>query len=99
MAPREAYARSYFTHNGFEVSVGIELRPGDNVRTMGIDGRAMAADALRHQGPDDERVAMEVEAMIRRKYPSRAYFIETESYGSGVQVFQPYGLPRTREVM
>lgn len=91
---REAYARATVEFHGLECSPGVELRDGDDVERMINQVRMCAREALwRHK--THEAVVGEVERFIKVVWPGRAYFIETERNGMGVQIFQPYGLPRS----
>jgi len=91
-ATREAYARGYAECDGFEVSVGLEWRAGDDIVALSEIVKMVAEDAAEH---DDHALALEAaEIRILTYWNGRAYFIETEHAGHGVQVFQPYGLPR-----
>lgn len=91
---REAYARASYTQDGFEVHPGVELLDGDDVERMTVLLQDIASAALRTQGPHRLHVAQHVETRIRREWPDRAYYVETEADGRGVQVYQPFGMPR-----
>lgn len=88
---REAYARGHAVIAGFECSVGIEWR-GEPVDSLSAWAETIATAGAHHG--DHARAVRHVEAIIVDLYPERAYFVETERAGAGVQVFQPYGLPR-----
>ncbi len=94
MAKREAYARATTEADGMELSPGVEIRDGDNVAQMTRDLQAIATTALRCCGKSHDLLVSYVENRVRANWPGRAYFIETEEDGKGVQIFQPYGLPR-----
>jgi len=88
---REAYARGYAERDGFEVTVGVEWR------SEPIAGLANWAEALARAAAefaDHATSVRHVENVVTSIYPERAYFVETERAGAGVQVFQPFGLPR-----
>lgn len=94
MPAREAYARGYVKQSGVECTVGIEIADGDDVEMMTIDAKVLGEFALLNFGGNHMRVTDYVEHGIRANYPGRAYFIETEEDGKGVQVYQPMGMPR-----
>ena len=89
---REAYARGCAEVGGFEVSVGLEWRADDDIAGLSELVKMVATDAAQL---DDHALANEAaELRILTYWPSRAYFIETERDGAGVQVYQPFGMPR-----
>jgi hypothetical protein len=89
---REAYARGHAERDGFEVSVGVEWRADDDIAALSQLVRMVAEDAAEY---DDHALALEAaEARILTYWNGRAYFVETEHRGLGVQVYQPFGLPR-----
>ena len=88
---REAYARGHAVIANFECSVGIEWR-GEPVDSLSAWAETIAAAGAHHG--DHAQAVQHVEAIIVDLYPERAYFIETERAGAGVQVFQPFGMPR-----
>lgn len=97
MPAREQYARVYQEVYNTEMTVGIELRNEDTTGLMCLNilAKSRAYDALiGNQGLPLAAVA-HVESWIKERWPDRAYFIEIERDDMGVQVFQPYGLPRT----
>lgn len=88
---REAYARGYAEVDGFEVTVGVEWRTepiASFARWVEMVAREAAALA------DHATSTRHVENIVTSTYPDRAYFVETERAGAGVQVFQPFGMPR-----
>lgn len=90
---REQYIRAWVQLDGLEVHVGVEYKDGDDVAEMAdlcMDFMGIAFEA----SSEDEDVVMQVEQMLQHEWPDRAYFLETERAGRGVQVFQPYGLPK-----
>lgn len=93
---REAYVRVSYMRAGFEVHPGVELCDGDSVDAMMDLLGAFAEAAHRTQGPHHVHVTQHMEALIAKEWPERAYFIETESARGGVQVYQPFGMPRNR---
>ncbi len=95
MAAREVYVRLTDTQDGFDITPGIEGRPGDNVTLM-LNVLRRLAKWGHTRAPDHEAVVELIEGFIKIAWPSRAYFIETETDGGGVQVYQPWGMPRER---
>lgn len=77
-----------------EVHPGLELRPGDDVDQMARELQRVGRRALQLWGDSHLEVVRQVEEFILENYPDRAYFIETEVAGRGVQVYQPFGMPR-----
>lgn len=88
---REAYARGHAERDGFEVSVGVEWR-SEPIAGLAIWAWELACAAA--EFGDHATSVRHVESVIERVYPGRAYFAETERAGAGVQVFQPFGMPR-----
>ncbi len=95
MAKAERYARAYYVEDDFEVTVGVEVRPGDDIEVLGSWAKDLAYLAVESHWKHHGKVSSYIEGSIARAYPDRAFFVETERDGLGVQVFQPYGLPRT----
>jgi len=95
MAKREAYARGYACDDQDEITIGIEFREDeDDAHNMPYLARTWANEALSYCGFSFLEAVKFLEKKVQQVYPDRAYFIETERDGEGVQVFQPYGLPR-----
>lgn len=94
MAKREAYARGAAEVAGVECTPGLELREGDDAEELCQEVQRVAKTALEMWGGHHINVCSFVERYFTAYYPDRAYFVETEEEGRGVQVFQPYGLPR-----
>lgn len=101
MATREAYARVWVQWKGREASVGIALASGDGERMIEMlqrDAELWAGRALL-DNTSDSLVARDIERHIQAEHPTRPYFVEVDSGPDesrrGVQVFQPWGLPRT----
>jgi hypothetical protein len=99
MAAREAYARGagYNEAAGTECHPGLEIREGDDVDLLTHWLQAHANRAVDRWGGNHLEVVRQVEEAILEAYPGRAYFIETEEDGRGVQVYQPFGMPRAVE--
>ena len=95
---REAYLRGAEKLRDVECHLGLEWRPGDNASIIGLALKFIAGTALLRSSlsePDAHRRIVEhVESDILDRWPDRAYFVETEEAGVGVQVYQPFGMPR-----
>lgn len=90
---REAYVRAWTQLDGLEVHVGVEFRDGDDLHEM--SDLCMDFMGLAFEGnSEDEDVVREVETMLQHEWPDRAYFLETERAGRGLQIYQPWGPPR-----
>lgn len=77
-----------------ECHPGVEIRDGDDLNRLTHFIQGAARTALFVCPENHEEVSRFVEDYIRTAYPGRAYFIETEKEGRGVQIYQPYGMPR-----
>lgn len=93
--PREAYARTWRSFEGLELSIGLEYVENNNEH---VDGLTVWLSDLADRGlrlhRDSVALVGFVERVLREAHPDRAYFIETEREGRGVQVFQPFGIPQ-----
>lgn len=90
--PVERYARAWRVKDGFEVSIGVEYRDDGEVDSLTTTLREWADKALQL---GEHTVAVSyIETKCRAHWPDRAFFIETEREGRGVQVFQPFGIPK-----
>jgi len=76
-----------------ELSIGLEYKNDEEVESLTEYLKQLADMALSRYAGNTEIVGW-VEGELRRGYPDRAFFIETERENRGVQVFQPYGVPR-----
>jgi hypothetical protein len=98
MAVRERYARTWVTQEGDEISIGLEWRDDDELAFFTIVLKALAQRVLNAyslaDGDFHELAVDHIERWMDEHYPDRAFFVETERQGMGVQVFQPWGLPR-----
>lgn len=103
MATREAYARVWAKYKGRELSIGVEVRnytDGEhNIQSIQTSLEEIAMVAMVEHTLDSSAAAA-AERRVKAEWPDRAYFIEVDSgpddVRRGVQVFQPYGLPRTK---
>jgi hypothetical protein len=93
---REMYARGYHDAGDVEATVGIEVRPGDDVEQATIDAKDYAARGLGFGGSNHDAVVRFIEVCVKEHYPDRAYFIETEEAGRGVQVYDPRNFVKER---
>ena len=92
---REMYARGYADRGDVEVTLGIEIRE-DDVEALTIEARSFARRGLNWGGGNHIEVVREIERHLAEFYPDRAYFIETEEDGKGVQVFDPRDFVKER---
>ncbi len=95
---REAYARGYADSEvlGVEVTVGIALRPGDDIASLSRHARFFAICGLGAGEGDHMKVVARVEELLEMKYPGRSYFVETEEDGKGVQIYDPRDFVKER---
>lgn len=96
MAKREAYARGAAISKDGQVEChpGMEIREGDDVDLLTHWLQMWAQRALDRWGGNHLELCRHVEEAILESFPGRAYFVETEEDGRGVQVYQPFGMPR-----
>ena len=94
----ERYARAYWTDSrtGVEVHPGVEYRSGDNVEKMMEDLRIMARRAFFTKGDNHVGLPDHMRQLIEAQWPDRAFFIETEHHGTGVQVYDPKDFVKER---
>lgn len=99
MATREQYARVYHEVYDTEMTIGLELRDEDEYQLdlLNLQLKEWADGALLLNQTAKLRAVQQVEKAIKETWPDRAYFIEIEKGDKGVQVFQPYGLPRVAQ--
>jgi hypothetical protein len=95
---REMYARGYADNDTIacEATVGIEIKGGDDVDQVTRHARFFASCGLGWGGGDHAAVVKRIEELIELKYPGRAFFVETEEDGKGVQVYDPRGFIKER---
>jgi hypothetical protein len=98
MAKREVYVRGHAEVDGVECHPGLEYRDGDSVDYLSSLLQNWARRAIRSWNVpgcvNHMEIMRQVEECILEEFPGRAYFIETEEEGRGVQVYQPFGMPR-----
>lgn len=89
---REAYVRAVLTTDTLELVTGVELRPEDDVPSLRSTTRDLMASTTLLAYLGERAVAERIEALLRLRYPDRAYFIEvaTNSDEGWVQIFQPW---------
>lgn len=94
----ERYARSAYEDKelGVECTVAVEFRDGDDVDLLTHNVQDMARDALFFGGGNHKQVCAFAESVIQHYYPDRAYFIETDEDGRGVQVYDPKDFVKER---
>jgi hypothetical protein len=92
----ERYARAWIpdTNTGYEISLGVEYRHGENVSGLAESLKEIGQDSLNLSG--FKAIAEFGEKLLRARWPDRAYFIEVDDGTCGVQIFAPYGLPQWR---
>jgi hypothetical protein len=77
-----------------EVTIGIEYTDDDDIDEMTINAKAVAAAALWRHGGNHGEIAKYAQDIIPEQFPGRAFYAETREHGRGVQVYQPFGMPR-----
>jgi hypothetical protein len=94
MKPREAYVRVSKAISGIEYIVGLELRHGESIDYLYLQVAAFLSQIATYGDDSDDRSRAEaIEAVIKHKWPDRAYFIEVCSDGKDeawVQIYQPW---------
>lgn len=94
---RECYARGEFFHdNGVCATAGVEVREGDDVENIGFEIRITCGYAVARWNRRHLEIARQIEEWIKEKHPGRAYFVETDEEGKGVQVFDPRDFVKAR---
>jgi hypothetical protein len=94
---RECYARGEFLReDGMGATAGIEVREGDDVEELGFNIRVTCGHALFRWGGNHIEVARHIEEWIKSTHPGRAFFVETDEEGLGVQVFDPRDFVKER---
>lgn len=93
--PREQYAVGEFEDaRDFSVTVGLYYSTGeDTVRLMSAAYDIASVSAMTC-GHDHEANSLYVQDYVDRSFPGRPFYVETRREGRGVQVYQPYGMPR-----
>ncbi len=93
---REAYFRAAAELYDMEATVGLEMREGDDADETTAVLKMVCGAALTFFRKDHVLVAADIEQWVLHNYPGRAYFIETEDDGKGVQVYDPRDFVKTR---
>jgi len=100
---REMYARGYASESrvegvevDIEATVGIQIREDDDVDELTNYARQLAKRGLSWGYGNHVAVVGYIENTLATDYPDRAYFIETEEAGKGVQVFDPRDFVKER---
>jgi hypothetical protein len=97
---REAYARGYASApmHALEVTVGIELRDDDEPRDIISTAHAIAYNVMNETELTMAERAGSAIRRIEECYGSerRAYFVEVEDDGRGVQVYDPRDFVKER---
>lgn len=93
----ERYTRVYCCLEDREATVGIEQRAGDDLHELANLIKCDVALVLRRFQLDTRWISSaqdEMEKLIVEWFPDRAFFFEFEEDGIGVQVYNPFQLPR-----
>lgn len=93
----ERYTRVYCCLEDREATVGIEQRAGDDLHELANLIKCDVALVLRRFQLDTRWISSaqdEMERLIVEWFPDRAFFFEFEEDGIGVQVYNPFQLPR-----
>lgn len=96
----EYYVRASVDHpwlDYVELTVGVEYTTDDDVEEMTLQIKDLARTAAWAVGEPTgfhAAYAEAVKAVVNERYPGRAFFVETDELGRGVQVYQPFGMPR-----
>ena len=94
----ERYARCTLTYGAWTVEPGIEWREGDDFAALTRGLRDLAgAIGLAAAMADPMTAARAAEHRFEATWPGRAFFLEIhDDAGAWTQIYQPYGIPRTR---
>lgn len=98
MAQRETYLRACLKKGKLEVVAGLQVLEGDNLHLLKRRLNLLMEIGTSYLLPTDDelKVAELVEYRIKDGFPGRAYFLEVDIEGDGlnwIQLFQPYGVP------
>lgn len=98
---REQYAVGESERNGVSVTVGIyyEVPITEDIEDMTHTAQRFGWAALMVAGGNHVEVVDLVQKYVETKYPGRPFYVETDERGRGVQVYQPYGMPRDRTTL
>lgn len=99
--PIERYVRCSMQRGDWTVEPGIEWREGDSYEVVAGDLAVIAAviaeAIVRFNSSDPMPSGQWGERAMAARWPGRAFFIEIhDTAGRWTQIFQPYGLPRSR---
>lgn len=92
----ERYARGEAHLRELSIHPGVEYRDGDDVDEMTHAIQAAGRQVLLSWGGNHVEAAEEMREWIEFNYPGRAYFVETEEDGRGVQVYDPRNFVKER---
>lgn len=73
---------------------GLEWRTGDDLGSITEDLQDSAKEFSRSH--DHLQASGDMVGWIMSNYPDRAYFVETEKYGCGLQVYDPRDFVKER---
>lgn len=91
----ERYVRASFVRDGIEYCPGIEWRDTDFYCELKTQLKRVCANGIYRVAANFMDRASAVEAAIKQEWPDRAYFLEVGRDDEWVQIFQPWGLPRS----
>lgn len=100
MSNIERYTRVYCCLEDREATVGIEQRVGDDLYELANLVKCDVRLILRRLQSTTDWISLaqdEMERMILEWFPDRAFFFEFEEDGIGVQVYNPFQLPRSNQ--
>lgn len=92
----ERYARGEAKVDDISCHPGVEYRDGDDVDEMTHHIQAAALFFIHIWHGNHVELATSMRRWIERNYPDRAYFVETEEEGRGVQVYDPKDFVKER---
>lgn len=101
MSTIEKYAVGWAEMDGIACDSGVEIREGDDVEEMSHNIRSANRAALYTCGGNHMEIERFFEDYVASRWrgQDRAFYVQTEEDGKGVQVYQPYGMPiQTRDV-
>lgn len=86
----------YGSHWPMECNVGLEYKTGEDLKLLADEVGEVARESLVYGGDNHHLVSGFVIGWILSNYPDRAYFVETEKEGRGVQVYDPMDFVKER---
>lgn len=92
----ERYARGEAKVGEISCHPGVEYRDGDDVDEMTHNIQDAALKFVKIWYGNHTKLAEVMRWWIETNYPGRAYFVETEEEGRGVQVYDPKDFVKER---